>query len=111
MLTSAMKIRLLLFLTAFSVAPGAIAQTPTPTPTASVISQPALGNGLSIDEQLKLRAAQQKAADDPAVKAALQKRNQAIQNFRTALHNAMLKVDPAIGPIMSKVEISPSQTP
>ncbi|MDQ2919556.1 MAG: hypothetical protein M3R10_06730, partial [Verrucomicrobiota bacterium] len=106
-----MKIRLLLFLlllTAFSAAPRAFAQTPTPTP--SVSAQPALGTGLSIDEQLKLRAAQQKAADDPAVKAALQKRNKAIDDFRTALHNAMLKADPTIGPIMSKVEISPRQT-
>lgn len=108
-----MKIRLplLLLLAAFSIVPVAFSQTPTPTPTASVIAQPPLGGGLTIDEQLKLRAAQQKAADDPAVKAALQKRNQSIQDFRTALHNAMLKVDPTIGPIMSKVEISPSPTP
>ncbi|HEX3818022.1 MAG TPA: hypothetical protein VHW03_07030 [Chthoniobacterales bacterium] len=108
-----MKIRLplVLLLTAFSTAPLALAQTPSPSPSPSVIAQPALVGGLSIDEQLKLRAAQQKAGDDPAVKAALQKRNKAIEDFRAALHTAMLKVDPTIGPIMSKVEISPSPTP
>ncbi|MGH7936653.1 MAG: hypothetical protein ACREF8_06560 [Chthoniobacterales bacterium] len=58
---------------------------------------------LSIDEQLKLRAAQQKAASDPAVREALKKRNDAINEFRAALEAAMLRADPSIAPILEKV--------
>jgi hypothetical protein len=103
-----MKIRaLLLFLLAGLIAaPCMRAQTPAPSsPQVSA----ATGNTLTIDEQLKLRAAQQKAAADPAVKAALQKRNQAIDDFRAALRAAMIKVDPAVAPIVDKIEI-PSHT-
>lgn len=60
-------------------------------------------NKLSIDEQLKLRAAQQKAATDPAVVEALKKRNDAINDFRAALQAAMLRADPSIAPILEKV--------
>jgi len=44
-------------------------------------------NKLSIEEQLKLRAAERNAAEDPAVKAALEKRNRAIQEFGAALEH------------------------
>jgi hemolysin activation/secretion protein len=57
---------------------------------------------LSTEEQLKLRAAEQKAAEDPEVKAALEKRNQAIQEFRAAVRASMIKSDPAIEPILDK---------
>ena len=62
-------------------------------------------NKLSIEEQLKLRAAEQKAAEDPAVKAALEKRNKAINEFRVALRAGMIKADPTIEPILQKVAI------
>ena len=62
---------------------------------------------LSIDEQLKLRAAQQKAASDPAVVEAVKKRDQAINEFRAALQAAMIKADPTIAPLLEKVEFAP----
>jgi N-methylhydantoinase A/oxoprolinase/acetone carboxylase beta subunit len=60
-------------------------------------------NKLSIEEQLKLRAAERNAAKDPAVKAALEKRNRAIQEFRAALRASMIKADPTVEPILDKV--------
>ncbi len=58
---------------------------------------------LSTEEQLKLRGAQQKAAEDPAVKAALEKRNQAILEFRAALRAASIKADPSVEPILDRI--------
>lgn len=58
---------------------------------------------LSVDEQLKLRAAEQAASEDPTVKAALEKRNKAIQEYRAALRASMVKSDPAVAPILDKV--------
>jgi hypothetical protein len=60
-------------------------------------------NRLGLEEQLKLRAAQQKAAEDPEVIAALEKRNIAIREFRNALRNSMIKADPAMEPILNKL--------
>ena len=68
-------------------------------------------NKLSVEEQLKLRAAQRKAAEDPAVKAALEKRNKAIQEFRAALRAGMIKSDPSVQPILDKVAIGAKQEP
>lgn len=65
-------------------------------------------NRLSIEEQLKLRAAQQKAAEDPAVLEALKKRDEAIRNFRQALHDAMVKADPSIKPILDRIAVGGS---
>jgi hypothetical protein len=58
---------------------------------------------LSIDEQLKLRAAQQKAAQDPEVIAAVEKRNKAFEEFRAALVKSMLKSDPTMQVILDKM--------
>lgn len=66
---------------------------------------------LSLDEQLKLRAAQVKAAEDPAVQEAMRKRNEAINNFRQAIQAAMLKADPSIAPILEKVAIKAQLQP
>ena len=60
---------------------------------------------LSLEEQLQLRAAQIKAADDPDVKAAVEKRNQAIQEFRQAFRNSLLKIDPKVEPILNKIAV------
>jgi hypothetical protein len=62
-------------------------------------------NKLSTEDQLKLRAAEQKAAEDPDVKAALEKRNKAIQEFRAAVRASMIKTDPTVAPILERVAI------
>lgn len=62
-------------------------------------------NKLTTEEQLQLRAAQVKAGEDPDVKAALEKRNQAVEAFRLAFHNSMIKADPKIEPILDKIAI------
>lgn len=64
---------------------------------------------LSTEEQLQLRAAQQKAAEDPAVKEAVAKRNEAIKAFRDAFTAAMIKADPKIVPILEKIAVNPEQ--
>ena len=64
---------------------------------------------LSIDEQLKLRAAQVKASEDPTVLAALEKRNAAIMEFRDALRAAVLRVDPGCAPILDKIAVGGQQ--
>jgi hypothetical protein len=58
---------------------------------------------LSIDDQLKIRAAQQKALEDPAVKAALENRDKATIEFRAKLRAAMVAADPAVKPILEKI--------
>jgi hypothetical protein len=63
---------------------------------------------LSIEEQLKLRAAQQKAAEDPAVLEALKKRNEAIAEFRMALRNSMIRSDPKMAEILDKLAVGAS---
>ena len=60
-------------------------------------------NRLSTDDQLRVRAAQQTAVQDPAVQAALKKRNEAIQEFRAALRTSMLKADPSLQSIIDQV--------
>ena len=60
---------------------------------------------LSTEEQLKLRAAQVKSAEDPAVLAALEKRNEAIKEFRMALRNSIIKVDPKMEAILDKIAV------
>ena len=70
------------------------AQEPEGGETNSQPPEQAQVSKLSLEEQLKLRAAQQKAAEDPAVKAAIAKRNQAIEEFRQAMHDSMVKAIP-----------------
>jgi hypothetical protein len=66
---------------------------------------------LTTEDQLKLRAAEQKAAEDPAVKAAFEKRNKAIQEFRVALRASIIKADPTVEPILAKVAIDVGSQP
>lgn len=58
---------------------------------------------LSADEREKLKAARQKAMQDPLVQAAQEKRRQADKEFRDTLHASMLKADPSIQPILDKM--------
>ncbi len=68
---------------------------------------------LSLDEQLKLRAAQTKATEDPKVQEAFRKRNEAINEFRATLRAAMIKADPTVEPILTRVSMPalPTGTP
>ena len=68
-------------------------------------------NTLSVEEQLKLRAAEQKAAEDPVVKVALEKRNKAIEEFRAARRASMIKADPTVQPILEKVIMEANRRP
>ena len=58
---------------------------------------------LSDDERARLRAAHQKAMQDPAVQAAREKLRQARREFREVLRPALLKADPSIQPILDKI--------
>jgi hypothetical protein len=94
-----------------SVRLSSFAQAPTPAVVDGSDVDGQLGDRqdkivkLSLEEQLKLRAAQQKAAEDPAVKAALDKRNQAIEEFRKAMHDSMVKSDPKMEEILQKIAV------
>jgi hypothetical protein len=58
---------------------------------------------LTEDERARLRAAHQKALQDPAVQAAREKLKQARREFREVLRPALLKADPSIQPILDKL--------
>jgi hypothetical protein len=58
---------------------------------------------LSPEEREKLKAARQKAMQDPGVEAARDKMKQAHQDFMSSMHAAMLKADPSIQPILDKI--------
>jgi len=58
---------------------------------------------LTEDERARLRAAHQKAMQDPALQAAREKLKQARREFRELLRPALLKADPSIQPILDKL--------
>ena len=58
---------------------------------------------LNEDERARLRAAYQKALQDPAVQAAREKLKQARREFRETLRPALLKADPSVQPILEKL--------
>ena len=58
---------------------------------------------LTEDERARLRAAHQKAMQDPAVQAAREKLKQARREFREIMRPALLKADPSIQPILDKL--------
>ena len=58
---------------------------------------------LSPEEREKLRAARQKAMQDPSVQAAHEKMRQARKDFMATMHSAMLKADPTIQPVLDKI--------
>lgn len=58
---------------------------------------------LSIEEQLKVRGAQTKALEDAEVKAALERRDKAVVEFREKLRAAMIAADPNVKPILEKI--------
>jgi len=54
-------------------------------------------------EQVKLKAVNALAMEDPAVRAADEKRKQAEREFHDILRAAMLKIDPTVQPILDKM--------
>jgi len=58
---------------------------------------------LSTDEREKLKAARQKAMQDPGVQAAHEKMRQARKEFMDSMHTAMLKADPSIQSVLDKI--------
>jgi Spy/CpxP family protein refolding chaperone len=58
---------------------------------------------LNDDERARLRAAHEKAMQDPAVQAAREKLRTARREFREVLRPALLKADPTIQPILEKM--------
>jgi Spy/CpxP family protein refolding chaperone len=58
---------------------------------------------LTEDERARLRAAHQKAMNDPAVQAARDRLRQARREFREILRPALLKADPGLQPILDKL--------
>ncbi len=75
---------------------------------------------LSEGERQKLMAAREKAKTDPAVVAAEKKKGEAgtpedrkaaSEEFRQAMHTALLKADPTLGPILEKMGPKPPPAP
>jgi hypothetical protein len=58
---------------------------------------------LTEDERARLRAAHEKAMQDPTVQAAREKLRQARKEFREIVRPALLKADPSIQPILDKL--------
>ncbi len=57
---------------------------------------------LSPQDRQRLKAAHEKAMQDPSVQAAHEKMKEAHKEFRDAMRAAMLKADPSIQPILNK---------
>ena len=64
---------------------------------------------LSLEEQLTLRAAQQRSVEDTAVKAALRARDKAVLEFEEAVLASMVKADPGVAPILEKMKAGAGQ--
>jgi Spy/CpxP family protein refolding chaperone len=61
-------------------------------------------DSLSQEEKDKLRAAMQKAAEDPKVKAAREKMEAAAKELREATSAAEIAADPSVEPIVKKLQ-------
>ena len=59
--------------------------------------------GLSRDEQARFRSAHDMALRDPSVAATRQRYEQARNEYRNKLREALLKADPSVQPILEKV--------
>ena len=98
----------------FAQAPAAPAPAATATPSVSGPAKTADAEesdsavrdramALTPEERQKLRAAHKAAMQDPAVKAAEATRATDKKGYRKAMHDAMLKADPTIEPILEKM--------
>ena len=108
-----MKLKLTFFLLpalicAVQLAPDVLAQSPPDRPDRPFRQflterRAARLASLSEDERARLRAAYQKALQDPAVQAAREKMKQARREFRGVMRPALLKADPSVQPILEKL--------
>jgi transposase len=57
---------------------------------------------LSVEDRATLKAAHEKASEDPAVRAAMANRDRAIEELQATRRMAMLKADPGVAPILKK---------
>jgi hypothetical protein len=88
---------------ALQLAPIALAQPPGDKPGRPFQERRARWASLNEDERAKLKAAHQKAMEDPAVRAAQERLKQARREFRDVMRPAMLKADPSVQPILEKL--------
>jgi hypothetical protein len=88
---------------ALQFAPAVLAQGPTDKPFKQLQERRARWASLSEEERGKLKAAHQKAMEDPAVRAAHDKLKQARREFREVMRPAMLNADPSLQPIFDKL--------
>lgn len=114
--------RLALGLASFAALPlcGALAQSADPTPTPSVSAPNAVTPGykahgghrgewkakmaaLTPEERQELKAAHEKALQDPAVQAAEANRATDHRAYNEAVHAAMLRADPNVATILAKI--------
>ena len=66
-------------------------------------SSPKTEATLSMDEQARFRSAHDMAMRDPALAATRQRYEQARNEYRNKLREALLKADPSVQPILEKV--------
>jgi hypothetical protein len=88
---------------ALQFAPTALAQGPADKQFKQFQERRARWASLSEEERSKLKAAHQKAMEDPAVRAAHDRLKQARREFREVMRPAMLKADPTLQPIFDKL--------
>ena len=116
-----MKLKLTFFLVsalacASQLAPNVFAQSPPDRPDRpfrQLLNERRAARlaSLTEDERARLRAAHQKALQDPAVQAAREKLKQARREFREILRPALLKADPSIQPILEKLRAERPEKP
>ena len=85
------------------IAPAIFAQPPDRPNRQFQMERRARWANLTEEERAKLKAAHQKAMEDPAVRAAQEKLKQARREFREVMRPALLKADPSIQPILEKM--------
>jgi len=116
-----MKLKLTFFLVptllcALQLAPNVFAQSPpdrADRPFRQFLTERRASRlaSLTEEERARLRAAHQKALQDPAVQAAREKLKQARREFREVLRPALLKADPSIQPILEKLRAERPEKP
>ena len=81
--------------------------TPAPDTTTATVRHQGERKGrlaeLTPEERQKLKAAHEKAKQDPAVKTAEATRETDKRGYRKAMRDAMLRADPSIQPILEKM--------
>ncbi len=93
------SLALALLLGSASLAP-ALEQRGAASPEKRAARQRVLQSVLTKDEQMRLRAAHQKARNDPAVQAARAAGDR--RGAHAAMREALLRADPTIGPVADK---------